>query len=104
MLQYIKNLCTPAYVYLIISFIAIFVIAIQNFMNTDKYCLGNCTWNNIDPVFVFIFKILWVLLWTWLLNNICSRGGPTGKYIAWALVLIPYIIIFVTLSYFILPY
>lgn len=104
MFSIIKNLCTPAYVYLIISTIAISIIAIQNLMNNDTYCLGNYTCRNTDPVFIFIFKIMWVIFWTWLLNMICSRGGETGKNIAWVLVLIPYVILFILLSYFILPY
>lgn len=104
MFDIVKNLCTPAYVYLVISFIAIVVIAIQNYANSDTYCLGNYTCNNTDTVFIFIFKIIWVIFWTWLLNVICSRGGATGRYIAWALVLIPYVIIFVFISYFMLPF
>jgi len=37
----IKELCTPAAVYFIISFISLFVIAIQNRKNDKKYCVGD---------------------------------------------------------------
>ena len=36
-----KNLCTPAFFYLAISVVLFVVIAVQNFGNTSKYCLGN---------------------------------------------------------------
>lgn len=37
----IKNLCTPAYVYLVISSIALVVMFMQNIGNTKIYCLGS---------------------------------------------------------------
>lgn len=92
----LKNLCTPAYVYLILSMIAILVIAIQNYNNTNVYCLGNFSCVTTTGIWlIFIIKIMYVLLWTWILNIICSAGwGP----LAWFLVLIPYILFFVLLS------
>ena len=35
-----KNLCSPAFIYLFISVVVFIVIAIQNFGNTTKYCVG----------------------------------------------------------------
>ena len=35
-----KNLCSPAFIYLFISVIAFIILAIQNFGNTTKFCLG----------------------------------------------------------------
>ena len=36
----LKNLCTPAYLYFVISIIAIIIMAVQNYGNTSTYCLG----------------------------------------------------------------
>ena len=49
-----KNLCTPAFIYLFISVMVFIVIAIQNFGNTTKYCLGyfECELPNTFIVFV----------------------------------------------------
>jgi len=41
----LKNLCTPAYVYLVISGIALVIMFSQNIGNFNVYCLGtyNCS-------------------------------------------------------------
>jgi hypothetical protein len=90
----LKNLCTPAKVYLIISFFFILIMAIQNYNNNDIYCLGYYSCQT-DTTLVFIIKILYVLFWTWILNIICSAGA-TG--VAWFLVLLPYVILFILLA------
>ena len=90
----LNNLCSPAQFYLVISMITIFVIALQNYNNVDVYCLGNYSCN-VNTVFIFIIKIIYVLFWTWVLNIICSAGG---KNVAWFLVLFPYIILFILLT------
>ena len=37
----LKNLCTPSYVYLVLSIIALIFMAIQNYGNINVYCLGS---------------------------------------------------------------
>ena len=37
----LRNLCTPAYVYLVISTIALLVMSYQNMGNANIYCLGD---------------------------------------------------------------
>ena len=91
----LKNLCTPAYVYLVISIIALIIMAYQNLGNVNMYCIGsyNC---NVSSVFmIFILKALYVLFWTWVLNVIC-RGGAPG--LAWFFVLMPYILMFILIG------
>ena len=39
-LKFIKKLCTPAYIYLVISVIAIVLLMFQNSGNKDVYCMG----------------------------------------------------------------
>lgn len=91
----LKNLCTPAYVYLVISTIALIIMAYQNLGNGNMYCIGsyNC---NVSSVFmIFILKVLYILFWTWVLNIIC-RGGAPG--LAWFFVLLPYILMFILIG------
>ena len=64
-------LCLPALIYLIIGIIAIFFYF-------TKYSIGTV-----------LLKTIFILLWTWLLNFICSQGY---EVISWILVLLPYII------------
>ena len=65
------NLCTPALVYLIISIINIVImIRYRGFMYG-------------------ISTLIFVLLWTWFLNYLCSKGHSG---ISWFLVALPFIL------------
>jgi hypothetical protein len=88
----LKNLCTPSYVYLVISSIALLVMIAQNFGNINKYCVGSYTCDVSSTALIFIIKGLYILFWTWILNLICRAGAPN---IAWFLVLLPFILFFV---------
>jgi hypothetical protein len=89
------KLCTPAYVYLAISILAILISAFQNMGNNKKYSLGMFSCNVPSCVTIFIVKIIYILFWTWILNLIC-KDGHSG--IAWFLVLLPFILLFVILG------
>jgi hypothetical protein len=91
----LKNLCTPAYVYLVISLIAIIVMAFQNISNTNMYCVGMYDCNVSSVFMVFLLKIIYVIFWTWVLNIIC-RGGAPG--LAWFFVLLPFILMFLFIA------
>jgi len=69
-----SKLCTPAKIYFAIAVIS---SAIALF-------------NGIKFVVVF-FKILFAFIWTYLLSMLCIKGY---KKVAWFLVLLPYILIF----------
>lgn len=88
----LKNLCTPSYVYLVISSIALLIMIAQNFGNINKYCVGSYTCDVSSTALIFIIKGLYILFWTWILNLICKAGAPN---IAWFLVLLPFILFFV---------
>ena len=68
-----KNLCTPAKVYFAIGIIScIFAL-----------------FNSMTILAVFI-KLIFIFIWTFLLNLLCSKGY---KNLSWFLVLLPYIIV-----------
>jgi len=91
----IRDLCTPAYIYLVVSIITIFVIALQNLGDNSAYCLGpyGCGTNN--KATLFILKIIYVIFWTWVLNIICKSGYEP---VSWVLVLIPYVLMFLLIA------
>lgn len=91
----IKDLCTPSYVYLVISTIAVIVMAIQNFGNMNTYCVGTLTCVVGSTALVFAIKVLYILFWTWILNLICKAGVPQ---LAWFLVLLPFILFFILVA------
>ena len=91
----LKKLCTPALVYMFISFIAIFIMFFQNFGNRNIYCLGSYTCDVSNVTTIFIIKILYILFWTWILNIMCGAGYQN---VAWLLVLLPFILFFILLA------
>ena len=90
----VKRLCTPAFVYLVFSTLFIITAMIQNAGNTNKVCLGRVECSVKSTSATFLIKILWVVLWTWVLSSLCKSGHSN---IAWFLVLLPFIMIFVVL-------
>ena len=91
----LSQLCTPSYVYFIISFLGMALAAIQNMGNSNKYALGMFSCYVPSCLAVFLIKIIYVLFWTWILNLMC-KDGHTG--IAWFLVLLPFVLLFVLLG------
>ena len=97
-MKYIKdfrNLCTPASIYLAINVIVFIVIAIQNFGNTKHYCVGQYKCNVPNTFVMFLFKAIYILFWTFVLNAVCKAGY---KEVSWFLVLLPIILMFVILG------
>lgn len=95
----IKKLCTPAYVYLVISVVAIVVMMFQNGGNSDMYCVGSFECPVPSTTVVFIFEFLYVAFWTFVLDSICKAGH---KKFSWFLVLLPFVLFFVLLGLMIL--
>jgi hypothetical protein len=91
----LRNLCTPAYVYLVISTIALIIMIFQNYGNVNTYCLGDYSCNVSSTAMIFIIKAIYILFWTWILNLMCSANA-TG--VAWFLLLLPLIIMFILIG------
>ncbi len=91
----LRKLCTPSYVYLVISSIALVVMIYQNLGNVDKYCIGSYTCNVSNTALIFVIKAVYILFWTWILNLMCNANASG---IAWFLLLLPIIIMFILLS------
>ncbi len=91
----LRNLCTPAVIYLAISMMLLVVMYIQNRNNVDVYCLGayECDVTNVTAI--FIVKFIYILFWTWILNLICNSGWTS---IAWLLLLLPVIMFFLLVA------
>lgn len=93
----LKNLCTPAYLYLVISMIALFIMAFQNIGNANVYCLGAYECNVFNTTLLFVLKFIYILFWTWILNLMC-KSGQFGTSISWFFVLFPFILMFILIG------
>ena len=91
----LKDLCTPAMIYFVISIIALVAILLQNLGNQSSYQVGSFSCMVPNTALIFIIKLIYILFWTWILNLIC-KDGHTG--ISWLLVLLPFILLFVIIG------
>ncbi len=89
------QLCMPSLVYFIISMVGMAIAIMQNLGNNGRYTLGSFSCNVPSTMLVFIVKLMYILFWTWVLNLICKDGYTN---IAWLLVLLPFILLFVILG------
>ena len=88
----LKELCSPAFLYFILSIFGILVSVFQNLGNKHMYTLGYISTPVSSTLLVFIVKIIYVLFWTWILNLMCKDGH---REIAWFLVLLPFVLFFI---------
>ena len=91
----LSQLCTPSYVYFIISVLAMVIAIVQNMGNNRKYTLGMFSCAVPSCLAVFVIKVVYILFWTWILNLMC-KDGHSG--IAWFLVILPFVLLFVILG------
>lgn len=91
----LKELCTPAFLYFSLAMLGVVVSVFQNLGNSRRYNLGMLSARVPSTFLVFIVKIIYILFWTWVLNLMCKDGH---KGIAWFLVLIPFILMFLLMG------
>jgi len=87
----IQSLCTPKFIFFIISVVSLFVMLFDNIQNTHHYCFGNVSCNVANTSTIFIVEIIIFVFWTWFLNFICARGYVS---VSWFILLFPYIVLF----------
>lgn len=88
-----KQLCTPAKFYFIIATISYILMLFQNINGNGRFYLGSysCPQNTS---LILLLNAFYILLWTWILNLICS----VNKNISWIIVLFPFILLFIGLG------
>mgnify|MGYP005987473801 CR=1 FL=1 len=84
----IKALCTPAYIYLIISIIAIIVAMFQNAGRTRTYTFCGYTMNVDNTGLIFLIQGIVVVFWTIVLDSLCKNGFTQ---LSWLLLALPFI-------------
>ena len=100
--SFFEKLCRPAQLYLVLSTIAVLSILLQNILepNNKLFCLGihNCKLNYMKWL-LFIPQILYVGVWTIILNSLCRTGY---NELSWLIALFPFILFFILLGIFVL--
>ena len=91
-----NKICTPAQLYLAISLVAVISILIQNCEDNTVYRVGDMVVKTpCHNLAFFAVKVLYIILWTWLLNLLCKKGF---RGISWLLVLLPIVGMFVMIG------
>ncbi len=99
-LKLYNSLCSPAKVYLILGVISLISLIYQNLSNPRRYRVGNISVKlSHHNLLFFIFKIIYTIVWTFILNKLCKNGWSN---VSWFLVLIPFILLFIIIGLFIL--
>jgi hypothetical protein len=91
----LKELCSPAALYFIVSIFSLLMILFQNLGNSNSYHMGNFSCRVPSTTLIFIIKLIYILFWTWILNLICKDGHTA---ISWLLVLFPFILFFILIG------
>lgn len=77
-MDFLKKMCLPAKIYLAILVITIIIASFQG--------MG---------IAIILFKTIFGLIWTWLLNWICSKGYTN---LSWIILLLPYVLMFLIVA------
>lgn len=96
LVKQLKKLCPPAMLYLVLSIISFLGILMQNCQDPRKYKVGFYKANiPCHNALFFIAKALYILVWTYILQFLCSKGY---KKVSWFLVLLPIISMFLIIG------
>lgn len=95
LMKSVNKMCLPAQLYLGVSLITTLALIMQNIGGKNKLCVGHLhgeiPCNNMA---IFVIQFLYILIWTWILQRLCTGGY---KKISWFLVMLPYITMFLLL-------
>lgn len=102
------NLCTPAQIYLIVSFILMVLsyfglnaisqqITLNQSNNSFLQSL-NFTYQK-DTRTSYLIQAVFIVLWTWVLSYLCRKGFSS---LSWFLVLLPWVLMFLAFFVYII--
>ena len=95
----VMKLCTPSKIYFFMAIILLFLSFFNDMRSKDKdkVCLGKLKCKS-KPLYYFM-NVLFIVLWTWVLNKLCSYGWVK---LSWFLLVAPFfilLILFIMISY-----
>ena len=76
----VKNLCTPAFIYVVMSMFRLLIMLSENKSTISEY----------------VINIIFIAIWTWILDYLCSLGYTN---ISWFILALPYIILLFSIPF-----
>jgi len=97
MFKNIRDMCTPASIYFVLSIFTLLVMIISNIGNKSTLCVGNydCPVDNL--LVIFLLKLGYILFATIVLDSLCKNGYGS---LSWILLFFPLLAYFVALGLF----
>ena len=103
-----NNLCTPAQIYLIISFILMILSYFGLNAISQQFTLNqsnnsflqslNFTYQK-DARTSYVIQAVFIVLWTWVLSYLCNKGFSN---LSWFLILLPWVLMFLAFFVYII--
>lgn len=91
-----KKICTPAFLYFVLSIISFVVLGLQNVDGDDKkLCAGSYTCSVASKSVIFILHAIYIMFWTFVLDLLCKSGYSE---LSWFIVFLPFMLFFLFLG------
>lgn len=91
----LKELCTPAAVYFVLSMIGLVIVIFQNLGVNDRFHVGDFSCQVPNTFLVLLIQFVYIIFWTYVLNLICKDGNTT---LSWLIVFLPFILLFILVA------
>jgi H+/Cl- antiporter ClcA len=88
----LKELCTPAAIYFILSMIGLVIVLFQNLGDSGTFYVGDFSSKVPNTFVVLLIQFIYILFWTYVLNLICRDGHSA---LSWFIVFLPILLMFV---------
>lgn len=91
-----KKICTPAFLYFLLSIIAFLMLGLQNVDGDDKkLCAGSYSCSVASKSVIFILHAIYIMFWTFVLDLLCKSGYSE---LSWFIVFLPLMLFFLFLG------
>lgn len=91
-----KKICTPAFLYFVLSIIAFLMLGLQNVDGDDKkLCAGSYSCTVASKSVIFILHAIYIMFWTFVLDLLCKSGYSE---LSWFIVFLPFMLFFLFLG------
>lgn len=94
------GLCQPAQVYLGLSLVGMILFFFTAYDASQQFCNNSMQCQVVNTSFMMGVKLLFVLLYTWVLNVLCDRVSP---WVSWVLVALPFLYVGIYVAWWELP-
>ncbi len=95
--MFFNDFCKPAKIYLLFSILILILIIYQNINGfSNLFCFGSSSCDIPHTYIIIIFKLIYVCIWTYILNLLCIGGL---EIVSWIFVVFSIVLFFLLISF-----